>query len=163
MPVATNTFTSNDRNVSVTFTVDANGHVTGFTLKDKDQGYERAVPRIGPLVDATKTYADPDPSRTPKILLALQAMIQGGKQLEEASGLTLGAKRDFAGGIPEPQLLNSLTFIHSENVTGRGIQGHESDVSEIVTYQLKSNLPDTYILVHLTTDSLVTDCDLVEK
>ncbi|WP_169720049.1 hypothetical protein [Dyadobacter alkalitolerans] len=88
---------------------------------------------------------------------------KGGKVLEEASGLTLGAKRDFAGGMREPEALKSLTFIHSENVAGRGIQRHESDVSEIVTYQLKSNLPETYILVHLTSDGLVTDCDLVEK
>ncbi len=163
VPVAPNTFTSTDRNVSVIFTSDDHGNVTGFTLKDKDQGYERKVPRIGPLADAHQTNADPDPSRTPKIMAALQAMVKGGKILEDASGLTLGAKRDFAGGMREPETLKSLTFIHSENVAGRGIQRHESDVSEIVTYQLKSNQPDTYIIVHLTSDGLVTDCDLVEK
>lgn len=163
VPVANNTFRSTDRNVSVTFNPDANGNVTGFTLKDKDQGYERTVPRIGPLADAHQTNADPDPSRTPKIMAALQAMVKGGKILEEASDLTLGAKRDFAGGMREPETLKSLTFIHSENVAGRGIQRHESDVSEIITYQLKSNQPDTYILVHLTADGLITDWDLVEK
>lgn len=163
VPVAPNTFTSTDRNVSVIFTSDASGNVTGFTLKDDGQRYERKVPRIGPLAHAQKASADPDPSRTPKIMAALQAMVKGGKVLEEASGLTLGAKRDFAGGMREPETLKSLTFIHSENVAGRGIQRHDSDVSEIVTYQLKSNQPDTYILVHLTADGLVTDCDLVEK
>ncbi|SEJ38888.1 CubicO group peptidase, beta-lactamase class C family [Dyadobacter sp. SG02] len=163
VPVADNTFTSTDRNVSVIFTADANGNVTGFTLKDKGQGYERKVPRIGPLADAHQTNADPDPSRTPKIMAALQAMVKGGKTLEEASGLTSGAKRDFAGGMREPETLKSLTFIHSENVAGRGIQRYDSEVSEIVTYQLKSNQPDTYIIVHLTSDGLVTDCDLVEK
>lgn len=161
VPVAPNKFTSTDRNVSVIFITDANKNVTGFTLQDNDQHYERTVPRIGPL--AYQTNADPDPSRTPKIMTALQAMVKGGKMLEEASSLTLGAKRDFAGGMREPETLKSLTFIHSENVAGRGIKRHESDVSEIVTYQLKSNLPDTYILVHLTSDGLVTDCDLVEK
>ena len=163
VPVATNKFTSTDRNVSVTFTADANGNVTGFRLQDNDQRYERTIPRIGPLADTHKTNVDPDPSRTPKIMAALQAMVKGGKLLEEASGLTLGAKRDFAGGMREPETLKSLTFIHSENVADRGIKRHESDVSEIVTYQLKSNQPDTYILVHLTSDGLVTDCDLVEK
>ena len=163
VPVANHTFTSTDRNVSVIFNPDANGNVTGFTLKDDDQRYERKVPRIGPLANAQKTTADPDPSRTPKIMAALQAIVKGGKILEEASGLTSGAKRDFAGGMPEPQTLKSLTFIHSENVAGRGIQRHESGVSEIVTYRLKSNQPDTYIIVHLTPDGLVTDFDLVEK
>ena len=163
VPVATNTFTSADRHVSVTFAADAHGNVTGFKLEDKDQGYERTVPRIGPLANANQTNADPDPSRTPRIMAALQAMVKGGKTLQEASGLTLGAKRDFAGGMPEPQTLKSLTFIHSENVAGRGIQRHDSDVSEIVTYRLKSNQPDTHILVHLTSDGLVTDCDLVER
>jgi len=163
VPVGNHEFTSTDRNVSVIFNPDADGNVTGFTLKDKGQGYERKVPRIGPLVDTQKTDADPDPSRTPKILAALQAIIKGGKILEETSGLTPGAKRDFAGGMREPETLKSLTFIHSENVAGRGIQRHESDVSEILTYQLKSNQPDTYILVHLTAEGLVTDCDLVEK
>lgn len=163
VPVGNNTFTSTDRNVSVTFTDDSNGNVTGFTLQDKDQGYERTVPRIGPLAHAHQTHADPDPSRAPKIMAALQAIVKGGKTLEEASGLTSGAKRDFAGGMREPETLKSLTFIHSENVAGRGIKRHESDVSEIVTYQLKSDQPDTYILVHLTSDGLVTDCDLVEK
>lgn len=163
VPVGDNKFTSTDRNVSVTFNSDANGNVTGFTLQDNDQRYERKVPRIGPLASAHKANADPDPARAPKIMAALQAMVKGGKILEEASGLTLGAKRDFAGGMREPETLKSLTFIHSENVAGRGIQRHESEVSEIVTYQLKSNQPDTYILVHLTSDGLVTDCDLVEK
>lgn len=163
VPVSTNKFTSTDRNVSVIFITDANGTVTGFTLQDDEQGYQRTVPRIGPLADAQKSNADPDPSRTLKIMAALQAMVKGGKVLEEASGLTLGAKRDFAAGMREPQTLKSLTFIHSENVAGRGIKRHESEVSEIVTYQLKSNQPKTYILVHLTSDGLVTDCDLVEK
>lgn len=163
VPVANNKFTSTDRNVSVIFNTDANGNVTGFTLKDDGQKYERTVPRIGPLADTHKTGGDPDPSRTPKILAALQAIVKGGKALEEALGLTLGAKRDFAGGMREPEILKSLTFIHSENVAGRGIQRHESDVSEIVTYRLKSNQPDTYVLVHLTSDGLVTDCDLVKK
>lgn len=163
VPVSATKFTSTDRNVSVIFNSDANGNVTGFTLQDDDQKYERKVPRIGPLADIHKTNADPDPSRTPKIMAALQAMVKGGKVLEEASGLTSGAKRDFAGGMREPETLKSLTFVHSENVSGRGIQRHESDVSEIVTYQLKSNQPDTYIIVHLTSDGLVTDCDLVEK
>ncbi|MBO9617243.1 MAG: serine hydrolase [Dyadobacter sp.] len=163
VPVANNKFTSTDRNVSVIFNTDANGNATGFTLQDNDQKYERKVPRIGPLADAHNTNADPDPSRTPKILTALQAMVKGGKILEETTGLTPGAKRDFAGGMREPETLKSLTFIHSENVAGRGIQRHDSEVSEIITYQLKSNQPDTYILVHLTSGGLVTDCDLVEK
>ncbi|GAA4436114.1 hypothetical protein GCM10023091_13630 [Ravibacter arvi] len=163
VPVAKNKFMSADRNVSVTFTTDANGTVTGFTLQDNDQGYERSIPRIGPLADTHKTNADPNPARTLKITTALRATIKGGQVLEEASGLTLGAKRDFAGGMREPETLKSLTFIHSEKVADRGIQRHESDVSEIVTYRLKSNQPDTYILVHLTSDGLVTDCDLVEK
>ena len=163
VPVASHKFTSTDRNVSVTFISDATGNVTGFRLEDNDQGYQRTVPRIGPLADAHKTNADPDPSRTPKIMAALQAMVKGGKLVAEASGLTLGAKRDFAEGMREPETLKSLTFIHSENVAGRGIQRHESEVSEIVTYQLKSNQPDTYILVHLTSDGLVTDYDLIEK
>ncbi|MGV3600020.1 MAG: serine hydrolase domain-containing protein [Dyadobacter fermentans] len=163
VPVGSNKFTSTDRNVSVIFNTDAHGNATGFTLQDNDQRYERKVPRIGPLADAGKSNADPDPSRTPQILAALQALVKGGKTLEEASGLTPGAKRDFAGGMREPETLKSLTYVHSENVTGRGIKRHESDVSEIVTYQLKSSQPDTFILVHLTSDGLVTDCDLVEK
>ncbi|MET7258739.1 serine hydrolase domain-containing protein [Dyadobacter fermentans] len=163
VPVAHNKFTSTDRNVSVIFNSDAAGNVIGFTLEDNDQKYQRKVPRIGPLAAAHKTNVDPDPSRTPKIMVALQAMVKGGKILEEATGLSSGAKRDFAGGMREPETLKSLTFMHSENVAGRGIQRHESDVSEIVTYQLKSNQPDTYILVHLTADGLVTDCDLVDR
>nr|WP_295924911.1 serine hydrolase domain-containing protein [uncultured Dyadobacter sp.] len=163
VPVAMNKFTSSDRNVSVLFSTDADGNATGFTLHDDGQGYQRKVPRIGPLANSVKATADPDPSRTPKIMAALQAMVKGGKTLEEAPGLTAGAKRDFAGGMREPETLKSLTFMHSENVAGRGIQRHDSDVSEIVTYQLKSNQPDTYIIVHLTSDGLVTDCDFVEK
>ncbi len=163
VPVGNNKFTSTDRNVSVIFTADTSGKLTGFTLKDDEQKYERKIPRIGPLADPHQTHTDPDPSRTPKIMAALQAMVKGGKALEEASGLTAGAKRDFAGGMREPETIKSLTFIHSENVAGRGIQRHDSDVSEIVTYQLKSDRPDTFIIVHLTSDGLVTDCDLVEK
>ena len=55
------------------------------------------MPRIGALANAAKTNADPDRSCTTNIIASLQAMVKGGKILEEASGLTLGAKRDFAG------------------------------------------------------------------
>ncbi len=58
VPVANNTFTSTDRNVSVIFNTDATENATGFTLQDNDQKYERKVPRIGPLADAHQTNPD---------------------------------------------------------------------------------------------------------
>ncbi|WP_254560505.1 serine hydrolase domain-containing protein [Dyadobacter diqingensis] len=161
VPVTLTEFASADRNVSLTFTPDTDGNV--ISLSYKDDNNERKIPRIGPLFNTLKTSTDPDPARTPKIMVALQAMIKGSKILEEAPGITAGAKRDFSNGVHEPDSLKSITFVHSENVAGRGIQRHDHNVAEIVTYRLKSSQPDAYILVHLTSDGLVTDFDIVQK
>ncbi|KQS33944.1 serine hydrolase [Dyadobacter sp. Leaf189] len=161
VPLSPTQFASTDRDAIVIFTPDANGKVTDFMWKTGND--QRKVPRIGPLFSNPKTISDPTPGRTKQIEVALNAMGKGGKMVEETPGIADGTRRSFTQGTRDLLGMKSIQLVHSENVQGRGIQRHGSDVSEIVTYRLLADKPDQFVLVHLTAAGLVTDCDVVRK
>lgn len=160
LPEAENQFFSTDRDFQLQFVKDANGFVIGFTAKIG--GKERKVPRIGPLIHTLKPQTDSDPTLTQRVLTALQSFAQGGKAVEGVSGITPGARRDFASGTPEVAGIRSLTFIATEEISERGIERHEGKIARIRYYKLSTEKATRYILVHLTADNLVTDYDVVD-
>jgi CubicO group peptidase (beta-lactamase class C family) len=161
VPLSATQFGSVDRDVIISFSPDSKGQVTGFTLQSEDE--KREIPRIGPLFQSPKPASDPDAARTKRIEPALNAMSKGGKVLEEAPGIAKGTRTAFKEGTRDLSGIKSILFVHSENVAGRKIQRHGSDISEIVTYRATSDKPDRYVIIHLTADGLVADCDVVSK
>lgn len=159
VPESTTRFASTDRNNYLIFTPDAAGEVTALTWKRDDT--ERKIPRIGPLLAGRKATPDPDPARTHTIEIALAAIAKGGKEVESVAGITPGARKDFVGGAREAAAVKNLSFIKSEDVSGRGIERHEGKVSQIMQYGFMSPNGQRYLLAYLTAEGLVTDYDVV--
>ncbi|MCW3095810.1 MAG: penicillin-binding protein beta-lactamase class [Chthonomonadaceae bacterium] len=136
-----------------------------YTIEGRE--IKRPAPYIGPLIHTLKPQSDPDPNRTRHVWAALQAMSQGGKAVAEAPALSLGARKDF-GEVPLPELagLQSLSFIATQDVAGRGIERHGGSVTRIIYYKLHTKLhtdkASHYVLVYLTAEGLVTDEDVVD-
>ncbi|QJW89450.1 serine hydrolase [Spirosoma taeanense] len=161
VPESTTRFASMDRDAFVTFSPNAQGEVTELVWKSgKD---ERKIPRIGPLFHTIKPKPDPNPPRTRQIETALKAMSEGGKALEETAGVTAGARRDFSRGSGELAGFKSMTFVGVEDVSGRGIERHESPVGQVLAYKLLTDMTQRYVIVHLTPEGLVTDYDVVPE
>lgn len=159
VPETATRFASTDRDAYLTFSPNEKGQVSGLVGKMGND--ERKIPRIGPLFHALKPQSDPDPARTRRIEATLKALAQGGKIVEEAPGITPGARRDFAQGAGVLAGLNSLAFVAAEDVGGRGIERHEGQVSQVLHFKFGAETAPRYVLVHLTPDGLVTDYDVV--
>jgi hypothetical protein len=128
------------------------GKVNGFMWREN--GKERKVPRIGPLlVGSLKPQPDADLALTRKVEAVLRAMSSGGKAIEEVAGLTPEARKVFAPR-PSPAFAGmwSLSFVAAENVSGRGIKRHGSEVRRVLYYKMLTSKSPQYVLVHLSVD-----------
>ena len=157
------TFGSNERAFRVRFSEDARGTVTGVTVRPGEPREVRA-PRVAPLPSSLQPHADPDAALATRISVALTAIHQGGDALTNASDVTPGAKKDFAGGA-DKALGNAATatYVDDEDVTGRGIRRHGGEVARVRLYRLQTKAGQRYLLVHLTSAGAVTDYDVVTR
>ncbi|MEJ7619052.1 MAG: serine hydrolase domain-containing protein [Pyrinomonadaceae bacterium] len=155
-------FHSTERDARISFVKDALGRVNGFMWKE--DGKERKVPRIGPLVGSLEPQLDQDPALTRKVEAVLRAIASGGRAVEEVAGLTPGARKVFAPrSSPAFAGMRSLSFVAAEDVSGRGIKRHGGEVKRVLYYKMLTSKSARYVLVHLTVDGLVTDQDVVDK
>lgn len=161
VPETATRFASADRDAYLTFTPNARGEITELVWKNGKE--ERKAPRLGPLFYKPKPTTDPDPARTRQIESVLKALAQGGKAVADISGITAGARKDFAQGAGVLSDIKSLQFVNAEALKGRSIERHEGKVDQVLTYQFGPVTAPRYVLVHLTSDGLVTDYDVVEK
>jgi CubicO group peptidase (beta-lactamase class C family) len=157
LPESDDRFYSAQRDIQIRFRTDGGG------LRWKEDGRERDVPRIGPLFRSLRPRTDPDPARTEKVVAALRALGRGGKDLADSRWFTAGA-RDELGAVPVAELadLKSLVFLSEEDVSTRRIERHKGAVSRILHYRLVTDKPDRGLLIHMTSDGLITDYDIVE-
>jgi CubicO group peptidase (beta-lactamase class C family) len=162
LPEADDRFYSSQRDARVAFLEDGDGKVVGYLWKEG--GHEREVPRIGPLFHSLKPETDPDPARTGRIVTALRALGEGGKALADSLMFTPGARADLGvGGLARDLAsIQSVVFLAEQDVAGRRIERHKGQVSRIIHYRLVSDKIDRGLLVHVTSDGLVTDYDIVE-
>ena len=160
IPLGSDRFASADRPAHMVFTRDASGAVTGLTWSEG--GTDHAVPRIGPLV-AALTPAKEDTALTSRVQSVLSAMGQSGSAIASAQWLTEGAKKDFTRAWPPAAGLRRLSFIGAEDVSARNIRRHGSNVARILYYRMTTAKGDRILLVHLTSDGLVTDVDDVDE
>ena len=84
--------------------------------------------------------------------------------MTSAADVTPGAKQDFAGGADSTIALASLaTYVGDEDVSGRGIRRHGSEVAKVRMYRLPAQAGGRYLLVHVTSAGQVTDYDIVDR
>jgi hypothetical protein len=96
--------------------------------------------------------------------VALDALRQGGEALAAAADITPGAKQDFGRGA-NPALGDAQagTFLAEEDVSGRGLRRHGSEVARVRLYRLLTKAGPRYLMVHLTSAGTVTDYDVVPR
>jgi hypothetical protein len=160
--VGNNTFVSADRDVRLAFTRDASGAVVSVT---RTQGASiRTAPRIGPLFSTLVQQPDPDTTLTKRVTAVIRALGQGGAAMGAVQGVTDGARKDF-GGQPWPPAsdLRRLAFVAAQDVSVRGIERHGGKVARILYYRMTTRESELKLMVHLTSDGLVTDVDVVDE
>jgi hypothetical protein len=155
-------FGSTQRNVSFRIARDSSAAVTGLTWTDN--GKEREIPRIGPLFTSIRPLSDPDPSFTKWVDAAVRALAQGGDAVRNLPQFSPGARANLSGP-PVSQLagVRSVTYVSSQDVTGRQIERHGSAVARVLFYRVETAQRSRFVLVHVTSDNLITDYDIVEN
>jgi CubicO group peptidase (beta-lactamase class C family) len=152
-------FASSQRSASFRIARDTAGAVIGLTSSDG-----REIPRIGPLFASMKQVADPDPSFTKSVEAALRAFAQGGEAVRGLQHLTSGARADLSRTpVREFTGARGVTYVSSQDVTGRRIERHGGTVAKVLFYRVETAQRPRFVLVHVTGDSLITDYDVVEK
>lgn len=148
------------RTVSVGPLADVNG------LPDEKfvNGKERSVPRIGPLFDDLTPQRDPDPALTESVAATLRALAQGGAAADALRLLTAGGRANLTGAASRPfASLRALIFLHDQDVTGRGIERLGSGVARVLFYRMDTDRGSRRVMIHLTSDKLITDFDVVDR
>jgi hypothetical protein len=155
-------FGSTQRDTSFRIARDSSGAVIGLTWIVNRK--ERPIPRIGPLFASMKPAADPDPSFTKSVDAALRAFAQGGDVVRGLSHLSAGARAELsAAPVRELAGVRSITYVSSQDVTGRRIERHGGAVAKVLFYRVETAERPRLVLVHVTNDNLITDYDVVEK
>jgi len=75
--------------------------------------------------------------------------------------VTAGAKSDFGRRDPSLAAFPRATYLGEEDVAGRGIRRHGSDVARVRLYRLPTERGERYLMVHVTGGGAVTDYDIV--
>ena len=151
---------SAERNVRYAVVRDASGAVTGLSLI---QGAtSRPVPRIGPLFADAVARNDDDPAVDARADSALRALAEGGVAVSSSPVITAGARHDFGNPWPPARGLKSLQFVAAQNVEGRNIERHGFKVARVIYYRMITDNGTKMLLVHLTSDGLITDVDAVD-
>jgi CubicO group peptidase (beta-lactamase class C family) len=152
--------TSEDQSRRFTFVRNDAGEITGFSRSIN--GQDRIAPRIGPLLKDVRPARDPDPARTARIDSVVRAMAQGGPAVEQSPMIAGTAKADFAGRAQDVlKGFAGITWLMSEDVSGRGIERHGGTVATVLSYRLNDSKNGAFVLVYLTGDGQVTDYDVV--
>lgn len=153
--------TSEDGERQFTFVQDPSGHITGFSRVVN--GKPTVAPRIGPLFRDAKAQEDPDPARTTRVAAALLALSKGGHAVEASPEIVAGTKTSL-GSDPVVALkgFSGVRFVLAEDVRGRGIERHGSEVATVLHYKLKTPVDGKYVLAYLTANGLVADYDVVK-
>ena len=65
--------------------------------------------------------------------------------------------------MPEFADVSGTTYLSAQDVSGRRIERHGGTIGKVLFYRLDTKQGRRWLLVHLTSDDLITDYDIVEK
>jgi CubicO group peptidase (beta-lactamase class C family) len=161
LPLSATNFVAEDANRGCVFWRSKTDEVTGMTLRLGVD--EMPVQRIGPSMHTLSPRPDPDADLTRQVEKVLQAFAKGDKAVEEVFGVADGARKDYARS-PAPELsgIQSITFLHTQDLSGSNIERHGAKVSRVVYYKMVTDSRTRFILVYLTGDRQVADQDVVD-
>jgi CubicO group peptidase (beta-lactamase class C family) len=160
--MGSNQFGSTQRDVIFRIARDSRGAVIGLTWIDN--GKPREIPRIGPLFASMNPGPDPDAPFTKTVDAALRALAQGGDATRGFPQLSAGARAGLSGTpVRELTRLSGVTYVSSQDVTGRRIERHGGAVAKVLFYRAETATRSRFVLVYVTADNLITDYDIVER
>ena len=130
-----------------------------------DNGQERPIPRIGPLFASIKEGRRPGPRRSPRRWTRRSAhWPKAARPCATLPQLAPGARADLsAAPVRELAGVRQLTYLSAQDVTGRRIERHGGAVARVLFYRLETDAGDRWLLMHVTSDNLITDYDVVDK
>ena len=148
--------------MSITFSRDSLGLVTGVRARVGDRQEDLRAARVAPLLSALVPCADPDQKLTERITAALHAIHKGEEELASSPDILPGTKRDFVGWDSRDLAgMESLTYLGEENVAGRSIHRHGAEVTRVRLYRMATGTGPRNLLVHLDPKGSVVDIDIV--
>ena len=155
-------FGSSQRNVSFRIARSSAGDVVGLTWSNN--GQERPVPRIGPLLAAIKGRQRLQSVFHPHCNRDGQGIRRGWHGCQQSENADARARTNLAGApVRELAGVRAVTFVASQDVTGRRIERHGGAVVKVLFYRLEKAQGHRWLLVHVTADNLITDYDVVDK
>ncbi len=161
VPVGQDEFTIADGSVTIRFLRDSAGAPIGY--ESRDLGGRRRIPRVGPFATAFTARRDPDAKRTARFETVLRAMAVGTVSTQSAL-LAPGALRNYSDGpVGDLVGISNVRFLGEESVSGRGIERHQGTVTRIVYLTATLGNNPRCILIHLTSEGLITDIDVVVR
>ncbi len=158
IPTADGRFVSVDRAASFKLVRNAAGEVEA--LEWMQNNATRRILRIGPLFTASSA-SDPDPAFTQNIRTALAQMGEGGAAVTGSKLLTEGARKVFGQANPGLRNVQSISFVHAQDVGGRGLERHGHAITRVLQYRLATPDGEQLLLVHVDANGLVGDYDIV--
>jgi hypothetical protein len=107
---------------------------------------------------------DEDAALSKRIEAVVRTLGQGGAATETVQGITEGARKDFGRNPWQPAIgLRRLEFVATQDISTRGIERHGSKVARIAYYRMITADGEQRLMVHLTSDGLVTDVDTADE
>jgi hypothetical protein len=161
LPLSETVFVCTEEATRMKFLKGPNGEVSEIEIQEYDG--KRKIPRIGPLPRTLAAVPDPDSARTARVLAILQALSQGGKAVQDAQGLTSGAKSDFADAEPDLEGIKAIEYISESSLPDRKLIRHNGRIEKVIYFRWTTEKATRYIQVYLTADGLVTDEDVVDS
>jgi hypothetical protein len=107
--------------------------------------------------------ADPNPSFTKSADAALRALAQDGEAVRTLQQLSPGARADLRAPVRQLAGIRAVTYVSSQEVTGRRIERHGGAVARVLSYRVETAQGPRFVLIHVTSAGLITDYDIVEK
>ena len=159
VPVGPLAFRSLSFDWTLTFQADDKGVVTGFVLVNN--GKERKVPRIAPLMQSLAPKADPEPARTRRVGEAVKAAAAGGAAAADSQLLAAGMKGQSGQGIKELAGIRSLSYLGEQDLGARAIERHGSKVDKVLLYKADNPGGLAYLMIFLDPEGLMADQDQV--
>ena len=159
IPAAGDRFVSADRPVSFKLLRNAAGEVEA--LEWAANNGTRKIPRIGPLFGPPAGNGDATFAAT--LMSVLRLFADGGDAVKQSELLTPGARIVFTRPVAELRNAGQLSFVHSQDVSGRGIERHGHPIARVVQYRMATTGGERLLLVHLDANGLVADYDIVSR
>lgn len=167
-PAGDDRFVSTERAVSFKLLRNPDGDVEAVEWNINKT--TRRMPRIGPLFSTLGPSDDPDPAFTRSVPMLLNALAGCAKTVDQLTGLTQGLRNwcislvnpgDYTS-FPAFRSTRAVTFLHANQVAGRGIDRLGHPVDRILHYRIETDRGDRWLLLYIAASGLVADWDTVE-